>query len=358
MILIKRNVDLTLEIKRIMVKYENRIHYGEFIYMSKRSTINDVARIAGVSKSTVSRYLNGKPLKEKTYIKIKEAIEECNYEANMFARLSAKRSNIIGIIVPGFTSTVIPRLLAATDQYLREKRYTPLIVNTGNDYDFELKSIENLEGMNVDGIIIVATHVSDDHSRVINNIKKPVIFLGQEFDKGISIVDDDYNAGKEIGRYVSSSHVDKIGLLWVDEQDAAVGQKRKQGVIDGLTENGIQDISIFKTDFSLENSYKKAIEIFSSDNFPKAIICATDRIAYGVYKAAKEKGIQIPKDVCVSGFGGYDTSEILTPSLTTIKFDVDISARVCAETLIKMIEEEPVSKTQMIGYSFIKGESI
>ena len=79
--------------------------------MKNATTINDVAKMAGVSKSTVSRYLNGKPIKEATSEKIKKAIEETNYQANMFARLSAKKSYIIGIVVPGFYSTVIPRIL-------------------------------------------------------------------------------------------------------------------------------------------------------------------------------------------------------------------------------------------------------
>ena len=76
--------------------------------VEKRPTIQDVADMAGVAKSTVSRYLNGKPVQEESGRRIRQAIEHYNYEANVFARLSAKQSHIIGIILPGLDSTVTP----------------------------------------------------------------------------------------------------------------------------------------------------------------------------------------------------------------------------------------------------------
>ncbi|VYT15117.1 Ribose operon repressor [Anaerococcus vaginalis] len=253
--------------------------------MKNAPTINDVARIAGVSKSTVSRYLNGKPLKEITSIKIKKAIEETNYQANMFARLSAKKSFIIGIVVPGFDSTVNPRILTYVDRYLRNKNYTPLIINTEDDMDFEVKSIENLSSMKVDGIIVVASYITDKHKEVVKNISTPVIFLGREFKEGISIVDDNYRAGYEFGKYVGKAGIKSVTCLWVDEKDIQVGKIRKKGVVDGLKEEGVKNISEKITDFSYYTSYKKAMEILKDDKRPQAIMCATDRIAHGVYKA-------------------------------------------------------------------------
>lgn len=326
--------------------------------MKNAATINDVARIAGVSKSTVSRYLNGKPLKEITSIKIKKAIEETNYQANMFARLSAKKSFIIGIVVPGFDSTVNPRILTYVDRYLRNKNYTPLIINTEDDMDFEVKSIENLASMKVDGIIVVASYITDKHKEVVKNISTPVIFLGQEFKEGISIVDDNYRAGYEFGKYVGKAGIKSVTCLWVDEKDIQVGKIRKKGVVDGLKEEGVKNISEKITDFSYYTSYKKAMEILKDDKRPQAIMCATDRIAHGVYKACIELGLKIPEDVSVTGFGGYDSSEILNPPLTSIRFDVETGSYVCVETILKMNEDKPVSQKQVIGFKFIEGKSV
>ena len=135
--------------------------------MEKRPTIQDVADMAGVAKSTVSRYLNGKPVQEESGRRIRQAIEHYNYEANVFARLSAKQSHIIGIILPGLDSTVTPRMLTAMDKYLRAKDYTPLIINTAGDLDFEVRSIGDLARMRVDGIILVASYITPAHCKAV-----------------------------------------------------------------------------------------------------------------------------------------------------------------------------------------------
>ena len=133
--------------------------------------------MAGVAKSTVSRYLNGKPVQEESSRRIREAIEHYHYEANVFARLSAKQSNIIGIILPGFDSTVTPRVMTAMDKYLRTKGYTPLIINTEGDLNFEVRSIGNLAWMRVDGIILVASYITPAHRKAVEHVQVPVVFM-------------------------------------------------------------------------------------------------------------------------------------------------------------------------------------
>ena len=100
--------------------------------MNKKLTINDIAKMSGVAKSTVSRYLN-------------------NYEPNVFARLKAKESRVIGLTVPGFDSVTTPRLVEVIVEYLKKNDYTPLIMHTGNSIAEEIRSIERLKNMNVDG---------------------------------------------------------------------------------------------------------------------------------------------------------------------------------------------------------------
>lgn len=326
--------------------------------MSRRATINDVAEMAGVSKSTVSRFLNGSPVRKETAKSIQRAIDHFHYESNQFARLNAKQSNIIGIILPGFDSTVTPRVMTAMDKYLRTKGYTPLIINTEGDIDFEVASITNLAAMNVDGIVIVATYITQGHRKAIESTDTPVVFMGQVYDRGISVLDDNISAGRELGGYLARRGIASVGLLWVDERDVAVGITRKRGIVDGLRENGVEDVRTYVADFTYPTAHEVARRVLEDPNHPEALVCATDRIAYGVYKAARELGLRIPEDVSVTGFGAYDTSEIVTPPLTTIGFDVEAAAYVCADTVIKMHHGEPVSKTQLIGYTFVEGESV
>ena len=115
---------------------------------------------------------------------------------------------------------------------------------------------------------------------------------------------------------------------------------------------------VYTADFTYPTSYEVARRVLGEKDRPEALLCATDRIAYGVYKAARELGVRIPDDLSVTGFGAYDTSEVVTPPLTTIRFDVESAACVCADTVLRMHRGEPVSKTQLIGYTFVEGESV
>ena len=326
--------------------------------MEKRPTIKEVAERAGVAKSTVSRYLNGKPVQKDSVRRIREAIEHYHYEANVFARLNAKQSNIIGIILPGFDSTVTPRVMTAIDKYLRTKDYTPLIINTEGDLNLEVRSIGNLARMRVDGIILVATYITPAHQKAVESVQTPVVFMGQEFTAGISVLDDNLAAGEELGRYVAGRGLRSVGFLWVTEDDIAVGLRRKEGILRGLAVGGVTDVRNYLADFTYQTAYTVARRILQQSDRPQILLCATDRIAYGVYKAARELGLRIPQDISVTGFGGYDTSELLTPPLTSIRFDSETEACVCADTVLKMFREEPVSKTQLIGYRFIEGGSV
>ena len=326
--------------------------------MGDKSTINDVANRAGVSKSTVSRYLNGKPVREESARRIRQAIQHYHYEANVFARLSAKQSNIIGVILPGFDSTVTPRVMTVMDRYLRTKNYTPLFVNTEGDLKFEVASIGNLARMKVDGIILVASYITPAHRQAVENCQVPVVFMGQEFDGGISVLDDNLSAGEMLGRHIAGRGYTDVGFLWVSEDDIAVGLRRKQGVLAGLAQAGVTGARNYLTDFSYATSCEVARRVLAQDDRPQILVCATDRIAYGVYKAAQERGLRIPEDIAVTGFGGYDTSELLTPPLATVRFDVDTAAVVCADTVLRLTRGEPVSKTQLIGYHFFEGGSV
>lgn len=326
--------------------------------MKERATIDDVARMAGVAKSTVSRFLNGKPVREESAHRIRQAIEHYGYEANLFARLSAKQSHIIGIILPGFDSTTTPRVLTAMDKYLRTKSYTPLFINTEGDISYEVHSIGSLARMNVDGIIIVATYITPAHEKAVQGIDKPVIFMGQEFRTGVSILDDNLAAGEELGRYIAARGLTDVGLLWVSEDDIAVGLQRKEGILRGLAAAGVTKVRNYLADFTYHTACAVARDILRDPQHPQILVCATDRIAYGVYKAAQELGLRIPEDISVTGFGGYETSELLAPPLTTLRFDAETQAVVCADTVLKMIQGDPVSPKQLVGYHFIEGGSV
>ena len=324
----------------------------------KKLTMQDIAKMAGVGKTTVSRYFNGGYVKDETREKIKKIIDEYHYQPNTFAQsLKAKETKIIGVIVPTLTSTTSSRVLMSLDAYLKDQGYTPLIINTNHDELEELKSIEKLWHMNVDGIVLLATNVTMAHHTLLNKIDIPLVFLFQKMKNGVSILNDDYHAGYDIGKYVAQNHHQDIIYLGVGGYDEAVGYTRKKGVLDGLNDYGVKHVKKVETDFTFDKT-REVVRRLLKRHIPSMIICATDNIALAAFKELKEAHIKVPEEVSLTGFGGYEISELITPSLCTIRFDNEEAGVLAGYTILQMIKGEEVTNETMIGYQFNPGESV
>lgn len=322
------------------------------------TTINDIARLAGVAKSTVSRYLNGGNVSEKTKARIRKVIEETKYEPNSFAQsLKAKKTSFIGVIAPTLDSYVTSTVLMAIDEELRKQDYTTLIISTSKHIDREIESLVSLSRQKVDGIILIATGMTEQHIETIKSIQIPVLIVAQEVDQFNCIINDDYHAGFEMGQYIASKGHQAVAYLGVTESDIAVGQKRKQGILDGLAKGGVEEVRVYRSEFDFQDASRVTEEMLGHFQ-PTAIIGATDTIAFGALKALSRLGKKVPEDISLSGFGGYNISEVIHPALTTIRYNNTETGRLAASTIIRMTNGEDVPPLQVSGYSFIEGESV
>lgn len=347
-----------------MICYNDYIDNLKILYESLRiqheREINDkwYCRTCRRSKSTVSRYLNGGSVKKETANRIQTIISKHGYEPNLFARLNAKSSKIIGLVVPGFNSVTTPRIVEVIVAYLKENHYNPLILHTDHSTEEEIRSIERLSKMNVDGILVISTGITKQHQKVVESISQPVLFIGQKYEGLKTVVNDDYNAGYAIGQLIAKSGAKSVLGVWVDENDKAVGKERKNGVVDGLAASGVTNVEFVFSSYYYEESVYILENFLEEDKLPDAIICATDRIAQSVYKLFLQSKKVIGKDVSVTGFGDYETSELLNPPLTTVKFDWYNTGRISAETILQMIHDKPVSQLQIIPFELIKRQSV
>ncbi len=324
----------------------------------KKLTMGDIAKMAGVGKSTVSRYFNGGYVKEETREKIRKVVEENNYEPNPVAQLmKAKQSKLIGVVTPTLDSVTSARMIMMFDEYLRHYDYTPLIMNTNHNELREIKSIDNLWKLNVDGIVLLATDITMAHANLASKLDIPIIFVGQEFKSGYSIVYDDYQAGFDIGCYGADMGHENIVYMGVNQKDEAVGIIRKKGVLDGLKSKGIDHVKYLEADFSFETS-RRVISKNLDHHQPTLIICATDNMALACFKEIRNRGLQVPEDISLIGFGGYEYSDLVSPSITTIRYDNEDAGYYAAESLLKLINGEEIEKKKIISYIFQEGESV
>jgi LacI family transcriptional regulator, sucrose operon repressor len=322
------------------------------------STILDIAKLAGVAKSTVSRYLNGGSVGEATKKKIERAIKETGYSPNPFAQsLKAKKTNIIGTIVPRLDSYASSQTLIGIDEQLKKMNYQMLISNTSQNLEREIESIYSFANQKMAGIILLATEITDQHIEAFESVKVPVLLIGQEHENFHSLIHDDFNAGYAMGRYVLEKGYRKIAYLGVTERDISVGVKRKQGFKKAIQEVDDCDVRFFETLFKIPAAQASAKEII--DEFQPAIfVCATDNIALGVLKASYSEGITIPQDLAVTGFGGYDVAGIIHPGLTTAKFFYKEAGETAAKHIVELVNELPVEKVTLSKFEIIERESV
>ena len=325
----------------------------------KKLTIVDIAKMAGVGTTTVSRYFNGGNLKKETRERIREIVDKYNYTPNTFAKaLKSTDSKIIGVIVPCLHSYISGNTLKYLDKELKENNYETLIMNANFDENKQLEYIKKLARMNVDGIILLPTTMSKAYESTIKSIDVPVVMLGQEGEYTYSVEYNDFNAARDLTNYVLASGHKKIAYLGVGEDDIAVGYYRKLGVLRALEKYNLEPENILITNFGMEEGYeivKENIEKLKEDS---CLICATDNLAYGAIKALEEEGLNVGEDYSVAAFGDYTSSALLKSPLTTIKFDLKDAAKQTVEMLLNVIKKEETDMKLLIGYELKTRDSV
>lgn len=325
----------------------------------KKLTIVDIAKMAGVGSTTVSRYFNGGNLKQETKEKIKKIVDEYNYTPNTFAKaLKSTDSKIIGVIVPCLHSYTSSNSLKYIDKYLKENNYETLIMNANFEEEKQLEYIRKLARMNVDGIILLPTTMSKSYESTIKSIDVPVVLLGQEGEYTYSVEYNDFNAGRDLTNFVLASGHRKIAYLGVGEEDVAVGYYRKLGVVRTLEKYNLAPENILITNFGMEDSYRLVNENIEKLKDDTCIICATDNLAYGAMKALEENGFSVGENYSVAGFGDYASSALLKSPLTTIKFDLEDAAKKTVDMLLNVIKKEETEMKILIGYDLKTRDSV
>ena len=325
----------------------------------RKLTIVDIAKMAGVGTTTVSRYFNGGNLKKETYERIKEIVDKYNYTPNTFAKaLKSTDSKIIGVIVPCLHSFVSGNTLKYLDKELKENNYETLIMNANFDENKQLEYIKKLARMNVDGIILLPTTMSKTYEDTIKSVDVPVVMLGQEGEYTYSVEYNDFNAARDLTNYVLASGHKKIAYLGVSEEDIAVGYYRKLGVIMTLEKYGLKPKNILITNFSMEEAYDIVKENIQKLKDDSCLICATDNLAYGAIKALEEEGLSVGENYSVAAFGDYTSSALLKSPLTTIKFDLKDAAKQTVSMLLNVIKKEETAMKLLIGYDLKTRNSV
>ena len=316
--------------------------------------INEIARLAGVSRATVSRYLNNGYVSQEKRRLISKVIQETGYVPSQSAQqLRTGKTNLVGVIIPRLNSQSVARMLAGITEGLADTNYHTLLSNTNNDPDEEVRCLRALaERPRVDGVIMLASVLTEEHLEALRALKAPVVLLGQHYQGFSCVYHDDYNAAFEVTK-IALRQARHPGFIGVRDDDVAAGAMRQRAFFDACHAHGIEPSpeAIVSGDFTVESGYLCCEQILDAAPETDAIVCATDNIAFGALTCLREYGHRVPDEVQVTGIGDSELARVIVPSLTTAHLFFKTSGREAAKMLVGAMDNgDEIPRQLKIGY--------
>lgn len=305
----------------------------------RMATIKDVAKIAHVSVATVSRVINKKGyVNETTKELVLEAIAELQYVPNELARsLFKKQSRIIGIIVPHLTSYYFAELLEVIEDITVNHNYRLMVCNSQDNKDRETKYLQVFQQYNIDGIIMISntTRIQDYKSLNI-----PIIAIDHKLTDDVpSVTSNNVLGGILAAQKLINGGCKKI-IHFRGPSVLMPVQDRTAGFKSIMEKNKIYNFSF---DLDFKNPSQEDIQNVINSNLDcDGIFCDSDIIALNVIQCLKKANRRVPEDVQVIGFDNIEFSRIFSPKLTTIAQSTDKIGHYAVETLVKLMNKEPI----------------
>ncbi|HMR18218.1 MAG TPA: LacI family DNA-binding transcriptional regulator [Sphingobacterium sp.] len=310
-------------------------------------TIMDIARDLGISKSTVSRALKDHPdIKQETRHLVKEYAEKSGYRPNMMAlNLKKNKNNIIGVIVPDIERPFYASLISGIQQQANRHNFFVLICQSKDSYITELNIVQTLLELRVSGIILCHSKETVQFPHFDDILKRniPLLLIERPSDKHkVNLVGTDHF----VGGYMIGEHLIKQGYKDIaiigGPPTLSMSNQQKEGCINAVENAGytIPKNRIKYCNFQRERVLSEAMGLLNSDNPPDAFFCVHDRAAIELLKLFGQKGIKVPEEVGVAGFGNEPMSSYIMPGLTTVAQDPFRQGELATEIILQEILSE------------------
>ena len=330
-------------------------------------TQTDIAEKLKVSRVTVSKALRDHPdISRDMKRRVKEIAEEFGYTPNLIAKnLTSKRTLTIGIVVPDLENSFFSYAVDSMVDAASEHHYHTILTVSRENEQNEKYNIQSLIGMRVDGLLVcVSQRTSDPH--VFEELKKkkiPVVFFDRQME-GMDFRSVTFN--DEIGAVDALDQIIKNGYSRIGHfagySNVSIGRKRCEGYRSAMEKNGLEidPAWILAAGFEIQDGYDSFMKLYQTKKMPEVILTVNDRVALGVYKAAKEVGMEIPKDIGIVGFGFSETAQMFSPTLSIIHQDPRRLGTAAFEVLIEEMQATKRDRPRnvLIEEEFIWNNSI
>jgi len=331
-------------------------------------TLEDVANLAGVSKSTASRILAAPegvrvPYAAETQRKVLDATAKLGYKPSKLARgLSMARTGIIGLVVPSLTDSFFPGVTSALETHLAEEGYSVILANSNGDSRIQRARMDDLLSWHIDGLIIAPTQAAGEAGLFweLWRRKTPFVLLDRTFPETpfCSVSTQD-----EVGAAMAVEHLIATGcrrIVWVGGPlDISTNRLRHTGYTTALIHHGL----LPRADYALagsscEEAGQRALDrILALSPRPDAVFCFSDLVAFGILEACTRQGIRVPQDLAIVGYADLPQSGMLKVALTTVRQPRALLGRRAAEVLMASIGKSGHSEQVTLPVELIVRES-
>ncbi|WP_079477732.1 LacI family DNA-binding transcriptional regulator [Halobacillus salinus] len=304
-------------------------------------TIDDVAELAGLSKSTVSRVINHYPhVSQEKKERVYQAMETLGYVPNSSARsLRNKKTKMIAVIVPRLMNPFFGQLVESMEVAVNQQGYQLLICQTMYSQDTELGHLNLLKTKQVDGIILAS--LENEWNNIAEYLSYGPLIMCNEFDESAEI--PIIKLDQIHGGYIATKHLIRQGHTRIaycsGGHKSMVANHRKIGFEKALAEHGLRfDESLgFFDAYTIENGIEVFKEIHKMDNPPTAVFTGSDEVAAGILTGAREYGVDIPGELSVIGFDNQVISRIMDPKISTVEQPIEQMAQKAVHVLVEQI---------------------
>ncbi len=329
-------------------------------------TIKDIAEVAGVSHTTVSRALRGNSrISSETIKRIQQIATDLGYVANTAARgLKTNRSRVLGVIARRIDDPFFSEVLQGIEEMLHESGYSLFLAASHRDPGREKAIMQAMGERRVDGIIISSTQIQPEHIRQLDRFDVPLVLINnQAIDQPDvhSVYHDDYFGSQMVTRYLLDLGHRRIAYLG-NENGGKTNAERLRGYQDALAEADVAvnpAWQVVGANGQPDGGAEAMTRLLQLGERPTAVVCYNDLMAIGAMQTVYQHQLQIPKDISVTGFDDIELAGYVTPSLTTFHQPKRELGREAAAIMLRALHND--GKTAVSGQSdliMMRGELI
>ncbi|WP_406633374.1 LacI family DNA-binding transcriptional regulator [Amycolatopsis sp. WGS_07] len=330
---------------------------------STRATLIQVAERAGVSLASTSRALHGTGASKAMVERVRAAAAELGYSADAIGRsLRLKKTSQIAFAVADIGNPVYVEIMRGIHEVLAPHGYRVVVMSTGDTAASTAELMRSLHGGFVDGMIVIPLRTDDELIEQIGRAPVPVVVIGRAMsDRGISSVSTDSAAG--IGaavQHVVSLGRRRIGFL-NGPLDTTPGSSRQRGFDEAVSAKDFAaeqtDVEV-AADFTVAAGIEAARKLLDRPQPPDAIVAANDLLAIGAIRAARERGLRVPRDIAVTGMDDTELGQVFLPRLTSVSLGSAERGRAAARLMLGLADDADAPAQQIsVGTELFVRES-